>query len=271
MKFIPRQPREGINVSDVHPLAEAGALIAGLSLIFVVIGLALLFVVDVVLLFVSPETEADLFSSWTPDDLVSITADDTRVVETRELVNRLATHWPDSPYTFRLEVSDDEDPNAMAFPGGLIIVTTALLDSVETENELAFVLGHELGHFRNRDHIRTLGRSVVLGIFFSTLNASEGSVSLGFTISDLTLRRFSRDQESNADSFGLQIVNAEYGHVDESWRFFSRMIEDDHATSGLFSYLSTHPATDDRIEELKSYARTRGWPLMGPVSDLRWK
>lgn len=270
MRFVPRQPREGINVSDVHPLAEAGALIVGLSLIFAAIVLALLFFVEFVLLFVSPGAEADIFLDWTPDDLVSVTEDDSRVVETQALVARLTAHWPDSPYTFRVEVSDDEDPNAIALPGGLIIVTTALLDSVETENELAFVLGHELGHYRNRDHIRMLGRSIVTGIVFAVLHSTEGDVSLGFTISDLALRGFSRNQESDADSFGLQIVYDEYGHVDESWRFFDRMIDDDHKATGLLNYLSTHPATDERVEDLKSYARSRGWPLTGAITGLSW-
>ncbi len=270
MRFVPKKPPEGINVSEVHPLAEAGTLILGLSIIFTAIALALVFFVDVILIIVPKETEAKLFSSWTPDDLIPIVADDERVSETRALVKRLAHHWPDSPYTFRLEVSEAESPNAMAFPGGLIVVTTALLDRVETENELAFVLGHELGHFRNRDHLRQLGRGVVLGIFFTVLSNNEGSANLGISIADLTLRGFSREQESDADSFALEIVYAEYGHVDRSWSFFDRKIEDDYGSSDLVSYFSTHPSASDRIEDLKRYAETHGWPLTGPIECLTW-
>ena len=270
MKFVVRKPREGINVSDTHPLAEAGTLVLGLSLLFVVIVLALVFIVELLLLYVSPETEAELFSNWTPDDLVSVVADDERLIETRELAARLAKHWPDSPYTFRLEISDSEVPNAMAFPGGLIVVTTALLDRVESENELAFVLGHELGHFHNRDHMRMLGRTVILSIFFAAVTANDGGVSLGVNIADLTLRGFNRDQESAADDFGLEIVYAEYGHVNESWRFFDRLIDEDHSISGLATYLATHPSAGDRIEDLKLRAQMRGWPLTGAVENLAW-
>lgn len=270
MKFIPRKPREGINVSDVHPLTEAGTLVLGLSAIFAAIVLALVFFVDLVLAFVSTETEVQIFSTWTPDDLISTEADDVRESETRALVERLARHWPDSPYKFRLEVSESETPNAMALPGGLIIVTTALLDRVGTENEFAFVLGHEFGHFRNRDHIRQLGRGVALGILFAALRFSEGGGSFGIGIADLTMRGFSRKQESDADSFGLEIVYAEYGHVDESWRFFDRTIRDDYGNSDLVTYFSTHPSRGDRIENLKFYARQHGWPLTGPTTPLTW-
>ena len=120
MRFVARKPREGINVSDTHPLAEAGTLVVGLSLLFVAVILALVFIVELALLYVSPETEAELFSNWTPDDLVSIVADDERLIETRALAARLVDRWPDSPYTFRVEISDSEIPNAMAFPGLLL-------------------------------------------------------------------------------------------------------------------------------------------------------
>ena len=164
MRYVAKKPREGINVSDVHPLVEAGTLIAGLTAIFIAIALLLIFLIEIALYFVTAETEARLFADWLPEDLVTISPSDDRLYETQMLVNRLAEHWADSPYTFRVEVDDSGAANAMALPGGLIIVTQGLLDEVESENELAFVLGHELGHYRNRDHLRALGRGIVLAL-----------------------------------------------------------------------------------------------------------
>ncbi len=270
MKFVARKPRDGINVSDTHPLAEAGVLILGLGLIFLTIALVLVFLVELALRFVSPETEAEFFSTWIPGDLTSIESDDPRLLETRALSRRLAAHWPDAPYTFRVEVTHSEIPNAMAFPGGLIVVTTALLDRVETENELAFVLGHELGHFRNRDHLRMLGRGVIFGIVFSMLLDGEGGETVGLTIADLTLRGFSRDQESEADLFALGVMQGEYGHVDKAWRFFQRLLAEDLDNSWLAIYLSTHPAAGERIDELLEHAAEQGWPVMGSTTSLAW-
>jgi predicted Zn-dependent protease len=271
LRYVPRQAPDDINVSKEHPLVEASTLIVGLSLIFVAIAVVLILMVDVVLMFVSPEKEAAMFASWLPDDLVAVDDDDDRQRAVNALTQRLADHWTDTPYEFRVEVSSDPELNAMAFPGGLIVVTSGLLDKVESENELAFILGHELGHFRNRDHIRGLGRGVVLSIFIAALTSSEGGADLGATISDLALRSFSRGQESSADEFGLEIIHSEYGHVADAWQFFVRIDHDDDILFELASYLSTHPAPDDRIERLQALARERGWRVSGDVTVVEWR
>jgi Zn-dependent protease with chaperone function len=54
--------------------------------------------------------------------------------------------------------------NAMAVPGGKMVVFSGLLDSLSSTNGLMFVLAHEVGHFKNRDHLRLMGRGIVLSI-----------------------------------------------------------------------------------------------------------
>jgi Zn-dependent protease with chaperone function len=269
MRFVAKQVKEGINVSDTHPLVEAGALVAGLAAIFAIIALLLVFLIEVALYFVSAEDEANLFAGWLPDDLVTVSASDDRLRETQLLVDRLARHWPDTQYTFRVEIDDSEQANAMALPGGLIIVTQGLLDQVESENELAFVLGHELGHFKNRDHLRALGRGVVLSMFFAVVTGSDVA-GIGIKAADLTLRGFSRQQETKADEFGLAIVNSEYGHVNEAWRLFERWQVVDNSFIELVTYLSTHPETGDRIADMKVHAEREGWSIEGQVTPLGW-
>lgn len=266
MKFIPRQPREGINVSETHPLMEAGFLVAGLAAIFFGIVLFLVFLLEIVLLFVPPETETSLFSEFLPDDLVAVASDDARLENTRALLERLAAHLELSGLALRLEITDADSPNAMAFPGGLIVVTSALLDAAESENELAFVLGHELGHFNNRDHLRRLGRASLVAIVFSALVGGESGSGFGLTIARLTELSFDRGQERDADEFGLQLVNAEFGHVAESWRFFERL-EQEGADDAL-AYLSTHPSASSRIADLKSIAAASDWSTEGDVTPL---
>jgi len=269
MRFVSRQPKEGVNVSDTHPLIEAGTLVVGLAAIFVVIALAVVFLVEGALYFVAAEDEIELFADWLPDDLVAVPADDNRLKDTQLLVDRLARHWPNSPYTFRVQVDDSEIANAMALPGGLIVVTQGLLDQVESENELAFVLGHELGHFKNRDHLRALGRGVALSLFFVVVTGSDVA-GVGIKAADITLRGFSRGQESSADEFGLSLVYEEYGHVDQAWRLFERWDADDNSIRDLVSYLSTHPETDERIAEMKAYADRQNWRLQGELVPLGW-
>ena len=269
MRFVAKQPREGINVSDTHPLVEAGALIAGLAAISLIVALALIFLIEIALYFIPVDKEADIFADWLPEDLVTISPDDDRLTETQALIDRLTAHWEDSPYSFRVEVDESDDANAMALPGGLVVVTQGLLDQVESENELAFVLGHELGHFRNRDHIRALGRSVVLALFFAVITDNDVG-GVGITVTDLALRGFSRNQESKADEFGLTIVNAEYGHVNEASRLFERWDTDADFLDNVVAYLSTHPNPGDRVEEMRELAKKEAWRTDGEITDLSW-
>lgn len=269
MKYVAKKPKEGVNVSDVHPLVEAATLVVGLTAIFVAIVLLLVFLVEIALYFVPAETEAELFVDWLPEDLVTISPLDDRLYETQVLVDRLSAHWADAPYTFRVEVDDSDVANAMALPGGLIVVTQGLLDEVESENELAFVLGHELGHFRNRDHLRALGRGIVLSLFVAVVTGNDVG-GIGINVADITLRGFNRDQESDADEFGLAVVYAEYGHVDEAWRLFERWDARRNGMSGIVSYLATHPDAGDRVEQLERIAARQQWPIEGEVRPLRW-
>ena len=269
MRHVPRQPRDGINVSDTHPLVEAGTLFVGLTAIFVAVALLLIFLIEIVLFFVPAEKEAALFQGWLPDDIVTVSPADERLYQTQLLVDRLAVHWPESPYEFRVEIDESDAANAMALPGGLIVVTQGLLDDVESENELAFVLGHELGHFRNRDHLRALGRGIVLSVFFAVTTGNDVS-GLGIKVSDLALRGFNRRQEHAADEFGLAIVHRHYGHLDEAWRLFERWREDGGEISDFVAYTSTHPQPDDRIRQLEGLAAREGWPTEGKVTGLGW-
>jgi Zn-dependent protease with chaperone function len=272
MDFEPRTPREGINVSKEHPLVEATTLVVGLSFLFAIIVVALIFMVEIALYFVPEEKEAAFFEDWLPEDILTVSPDDERLAKLETMLWRLTRHYPESLYEFRIEIDDSETMNAMALPGGLIVVTSGLLDKVETENELAFILGHEMGHFKNRDHMRALGRGVVISIMFATISGSGAGSDLGMSVTDIALRGFSRGQEASADEFGLGIVQQEYGHVGDSWRFFERIDDedDDGEIFELLTYLSTHPSPDNRVEALIDQAGKNGWSISGELTPIDW-
>lgn len=267
MRHVSKLPAEGINVSKTHPLVDAGALVVGLSLIFALVVVVLIFLVELSLYFISVEREADMFENWLPDDLVTVSPNDERLYELQALVDRLAVHWPDSAYEFRVEIDDSDASNAVALPGGLIIITDGLLQEVESENELAFVIAHELGHFKNRDHLRALGRGAVLSVFIAAISDGDAG-NIGVNVADLTLRGFGRGQESDADTFALSLVALEYGHVNEAWRLFERWNERAPSTAEIAVYLSTHPDTGERVENLKAMALQQGWETEGELRPL---
>jgi predicted Zn-dependent protease len=267
MEFKPRVPREDVNVGPTHPLREAATLVVGLTAAVALVLVLITWSIDLLVTWIPPKAEARVFGQLGAEMVgTRPAAHDERVERAQGILERLAARWADCPYpSFRVEVFESEDLNAGALPGGLIVVTSRLLDEVETENELAFVLGHELGHFRDRHHLRRLGRGAAWGLGLAALSGSGNSVpSLTSLVGELTTRGFDRDQEREADRFGLGLVQAEYGHVGEAADFLERL----DAESRLVAYVSTHPASSERTEELRELALEQGWALSGPSIPL---
>ena len=272
MKFDPRLPDDAVNVSPAHPLREAATLVAGVAAVGAVLFFGIASAVEWLVPRIPPAFEARLFSQeWfedSPEAGFGPSAD-TRQAAVSELLERLAAHWRENPYTLRVAIFEEQTPNAVAFPGGLVVVTTGLLDSVASENELAFVLAHEIGHFRNRDHLRGIGRGLVFGLAMSGLGigGSFAAAQVASAVGSLAATGFSREQERDADYFALGLVQAEYGHVAGASDFFERLVDSGGAAeSDLAHYLSTHPQSDDRIEAMAALAKARGWAREGTLA-----
>ena len=158
MKYSPGLPEKNSNVSTEHPLKDFIVLLIGaISILLAVLFLLGLFV-DLAVQYIDPQLESELFGSFTNDDETSPTEQEQ---ELQSLLDRLG-ECIDVGYPVMVRISESDQMNAFAMPGGSIVVFSAMLDKFETENGLAFVLAHELGHYKNRDHLRGLGRSIVL-------------------------------------------------------------------------------------------------------------
>jgi Zn-dependent protease with chaperone function len=273
VKFDPALPDESVNVSGTHPVKETLVLVSGIAAVGVGLFIAIALAVDLLVPAIPPSFESRMLNATSfllnevPEDAVG----DPRAATVSALLDRIALHWSDNPYTFHVVLLDDDVPNAMAFPGGAIVVTRGLLDRVTSENELAFVLGHELGHFRNRDHLRGLGRGLAFGLVMMALGSTGvgGTWELASVAGQLAAREFDRDQETAADAFGLALVAEEYGHVSGSVDFFEHMPEPGgEVAKKLASYLATHPLNAERIAALQATAAARGWSETGAVVPL---
>jgi len=274
VKFDSTLPDDTVNVSSTHPLREAAMLVFGIVVAAVIVFVAIAATIELVIPRISPALEARIFSNH---EITSALVPgfeesaDPRAAAVDQLLDRIAAHWHENPYSLRAIVIADEDPNAFAFPGGRVAVTTALLDEVESDNELAFVLAHEVGHFRDRDHLRGLGRALAFGVVVGVfgIGGSAGAAELAGLAGLLAAAGFSREQESAADAFGLGLLAAEYGHVGGATKFFERLPKPDNAIArGLEGYLSTHPLSAERIDEMRALVDERGWPVDGPLTPL---
>lgn len=132
--------------------------------------------------------------------------------------------------------------NAYAVPGDTIILFEGLIKAVQSENELMMILGHELGHFHHRDHLRSLGKSLVIKIVIASIFGDTGTLasSAGIAIETISNSRYSQSQEYQADQFGLMLLNKTYGHVAGATDFFNRLSQKETVN---WDFLATHPAS----------------------------
>lgn len=231
-------------------------------MLFVVVYVVLGMTVDYMVPRISPETEKHL-----GDFLKEKWADSGEYPEQKKqlqgLVNRLYAKCGELPYQLEVNVAESDAINALALPGGRIIILTGLLEKVETENELTFVLAHEMGHFANRDHLSELGRGLVfmamsVGLFGPNSYVGQ-QVGKLLQVSEMS---FSRKHESMADDYALDMQNCFYGHVAGATDFFehTKQLEEESFTG---HYLSSHPRTKERISALHDLSRKRGYDQNG--------
>jgi len=264
VKFTARQPGINVNVSPTHPLKEFAILAGGLLAIVVGIYLVLGLAVDLIVPRLSMDLEEKLAGAF----IGRIVEDEEVATTTRSLqilVDRLQDRCAPQPYRITVHVTESDAVNAAALPGGHMVVFTGLLAEMTSENELAFVLAHELGHYANRDHLRGLGRTLVLMTASTVLLGADNSINSmigqGMVLTELS---FSRKQESQADAFALETLFCHYGHVADATSFFSKIPED--GDPGRFGhYFASHPENRRRIGRLKELARERGYPTGNPL------
>lgn len=257
MKYTPGLPEKNSNVSHEHPLREFFVLVTGAIAIFFAVLLLLGFFVDHAVRYIDPELEAALFGGFATEDESSPTEQEQ---ELQMLLDRLGK-CIDVGYPVVVSVTESDQMNAVAMPGGHIVVLSAMLDKVETENGLAFVLAHELGHFKNRDHLRGMGRSIVLLAISVLLTGVNSDISALLTpVYSAEAAQYSQDRESDADMIALHALNCHYGHVGGATEFFELVAEtEDDLDWTLTHYFSSHPEAESRIDGLYALAESRGY------------
>ena len=266
MKFTPRRMETNVNVSKTHPLKEFAILAGGLLALVIGVYLALGLAVDLIVPRLSMDLEKKLAGAFVGRLAeTEEVAEATRTVQA--MVDQLQERCAPLPYTITVHVQPAKAINAAALPGGHMVVFTGLLETMQSENELAFVLAHELGHFANRDHLRGLGRALVLltasTVLLGADNSINGMIGQGMMLTELS---FSRKQETRADEFALEALACRYGHVAGATDFFER-IPEEHDPGRFGHYFASHPENQRRIDHLNKMTAERGYPAdkLNPV------
>ena len=170
----------------------------------------------------------------------------------------------------RIHHSDSEEVNAFASLNGLIVINQGLIDFVESENELAFILAHEIAHIKERHPIKSLSSGVIVGLLVAMMTGGSDNGGAASTLSTgvtLTSLGFSRANESDADTLALQAIQHYYGHTAGSTAFFTRLHAKQHLPE-ILTFISTHPGHEERIASLNTQAEKMAVRSQGQYVSL---
>ncbi len=147
--------------------------------------------------------------------------------------------------------------NALALPGGTIVITDALVHLAKSHEELAAVLAHEIGHIEKRHTLRLMLQNSMVVLVAATVVGDAATLGVAGVPAVLAQAKYSREFESEADEFAFALLK-QRGISPESFaKIMLRMAQQDQKSKSKqpAGFLSTHPLTKDRIERAREAAR----------------
>ncbi len=273
MKFIPKEPAElihntldkstgeniptrvdlnaNVNVSPDHPLKDLLRLVASILGIVLVIYLLLGFAVDLLVPHLSSGLEKSLGRLFQSQFITTAIPEKSKSLQV--IMDKFSSVLTpdDRRLEYRVCVIQENTVNAVAIPGGMVVVFSGLLDKIATNDEIAFVLAHELGHFHYRHHLKAMGRSL-LAMLFSVAVLGENSSASQFIVGSLYQMemKFSRAQEKAADLYALNLLKKCYGSVAGALKFMEKQAREENAWQ-FFYYFASHPHPQQRLEYMR--------------------
>ena len=202
----------------------------------------------------------------------------------QDTVDFLKQSLPGNPYDLKVYILPVEQVNALALPGGPIVIFEGLIDKAESPEELAGVLAHEIQHIllrhSTRGILRNLAKSMLVTLFLGDVNSvMEGIIQLAGQLETLGL---SREMEAEADQKGMELILAANIDPHGMIRIFKKLMQEDFSQkklpkgkpvseeNDLSSYFSTHPSSQNRLARLEKQMRShenRIWTPLFPNLD----
>src|SRR6202790_654476 len=170
-----------------------------------------------------------------------------------EISNKLwaQTARKDVPYS--IKIIDDSEINAFSTMGGYIYMNEGTLDFVQSDDELAGIIGHETGHIERRHAVTSNNKASILNVLFGIGSLfSPLLYRFGQLLQAGALARISRDDENEADKYGLMLMTRAGYDPDAMHSFMAHLGALDLESHDLVSkYLADHPDNKKRLANLK--------------------
>jgi predicted Zn-dependent protease len=184
--------------------------------------------------------------------------------QAREYVSRVgrrivaSTDAGRTKYRFDFHLLNDHDVvNAFALPGGQVFITEALFRMLSTEDELAGVLGHEIGHVVGRHSSEQIAKSDLLNGLTSAFSVGVSGSNGGYDaarmaqfVNQLVNLKFTRGDESEADKLGVRFM-MEAGYQPEAMIKVMEILKRVAGSGKQPEIMSTHPDPENRIGKIK--------------------
>ncbi|MFN8345152.1 MAG: M48 family metalloprotease [Spirosomataceae bacterium] len=169
------------------------------------------------------------------------------------------TEAKNSPYQFDFHVlADPETINAFAVPGGQVFITMGLLKRLKSEDQLAGVLGHEIGHVIGRHSAQQMAKQELLGglagaagAALSDPNSPNGSAYIAQYVANLMNLKYGRDDELEADDFGVKYM-IQTNRDPEAMVQVMEILAEAGGPDRPAEFQSTHPNPENRIAKIKA-------------------
>jgi len=199
--------------------------------------------------------------------------DSTLNAQLQQVVEPLLAITQTDGFTFNFQIVEDTTVNAFALPGGFVVVNSGLIQKADQWNEVLAVLAHEIAHVRQRHHLRGVINSYGVSFMVSALFGDMSTlINVASAVgSNLESLMYSRKFEFEADNTGWDYLKE--SNIDPKGMivFFEKLqaMSKYETIENSLSILSTHPATADRIANLKKReAKLVNGNYIQPAVDL---
>lgn len=187
-----------------------------------------------------------------------------------KILTRLYTHDPKARNHSEIGFVENPVENAFTFPGGYIFIYSGLLKQMQSPEELAGVLAHEIEHVEKRHVMEALSKAM---LFTVMLNLTAGDASSLMLVDPSTAAqifglKLSREMESEADDGALLRLSHAQISPKGMADFFERLEKKDHLGK-TFAFLSTHPVSEERVNRFKAQEMSKTEPEL--LSEEEWK
>lgn len=249
---------ENYNVTKENPLKKLFELLLQLSIILGVIYFLVFTVSGIIIKNMSNEQQIVLEEVLATQTKVKAISKldkeiDERLVKIRNSIVAWDTTYPArSSQKIKLVVS--KHLNAFCLPNGDIYITTKLYEKLTNDEALTFVIAHEMGHYKNRDHLmrlrKNLATSAIMAILIIANPDSDSFLDFLESGIDVAGMKNSRYKEFRADRYAGNALIGIYGTTDGAIKALEILASE--GGSSEFDILFTHPAIERRIKKIKS-------------------